>query len=498
MPKRVGKILVVDDDENICRLCAVSLKNAGYGVTTTNNPLDAFEIAKDDAFDLILTDIKMPQMNGIELMQRLKEFSPDNVVIFMTGFATLDIAIKAVQEGAYNFIHKPFNLNEMILAVNNAIEKRQLMQENIRLKTLVNLYQVSEQIGRTNEPFKLLESILSTCLLETRASKGLIFFIDHELQEIYVRHSQGIDKNEAHKIYIKKNEGVIGYVYHTQKSIIANKLNEMDSPKPCEIERRLGNNLLALPIRNKNKKLGVLAIFRNGLRPFQITDRDFVKILTVQAGMAFDNADLVMDQEILFLETMKSLASALDARDRYTLGHSRRVSAIAVAIGKQIQLTDKELEEIELAGMLHDIGKIGIRDAILQKPSSLTKEEYEIIKTHPEKGFQILKHIKRLSTVVEAVYAHHEWYNGQGYPRGLAGNEIHIYSAILTIADVFDAITSERPYRRGSTFQQAKEIIGKYSNTQFRPDLVDIFMTFSTDEIKYIIDQIQYAAYPPV
>jgi putative nucleotidyltransferase with HDIG domain len=482
-----GKILVVDDDENICRLCTSTLENIGYRVTSVTDSLKALHLARTEAFDLILTDIKMPQLNGIELLKKLRETSPDNLVIFMTGFASVDIAIKALQEGAANLIHKPFHVSELQLAIKNAIERRRLIQENIRLKTLVELFRVSEKIGQTNDPYQLLQIILSTCILETKSQRGAVFFFDPESNEIYMRHAVGFLSQFLEWLRFSKEDGVVGNVFRRGEPILANDLQVFQAPPATKWEKQSGTHLLALPLRNKNGVVGVLALFRESFVQFREADRDFVQILATQLGIALDNVELALDQEILFLETMKSLASALDARDRYTLGHSRRVSALSVRISEKLGLSENDLEIVALAGTLHDIGKIGIQDSILQKPAALTEDEYKIIKTHPEKGVQILKHIHRLSDVVEAVYAHHEWYNGNGYPRGLTRNEIPIYSAILTVADVFDAVTSERPYRQAMSICQAKEIIQQFSGIQFHPEVAIAFSSFSIEFLQNVL-----------
>lgn len=488
MTKHVGKILVVDDDEGICKLCETSLGRAGYGVTTTSNPIDACELVEQDSFDLILTDIKMPRMNGMDLMRRIKSISPEKVVIFMTAYPTLDMAVDAVREGAYNFLNKPFTIHEMVLAVNNAFERQKLIQENVRLKTLVGLFQASEKIGRTSDPAKLLDLVLTTCLVETESQRAAIFYYDKTEQELYIKHSIGDFPEVQVKLQSNEVEGLVRFVFNSRQGIIANSFREQKFPAPASWERAMGRHALVLPIFNSNDILGVLALFKEVHHPYQSTERDFVSILTTQAGTALDNVELILDQEIFFLETMMSLASTIDARDTYTHGHSRRVSALSAAIGRKMSLSTNEIEEIKITGLLHDIGKIGIQDSILRKKAPLTNEEFDIIKTHPEKGFQILRHIQRLSNVVQAVYAHHEWYNGKGYPRNLKKNEIPLYSQILTIADVFDALTSGRPYRDKISYKQTKSMITKYSGIQFHPDVVDVFNTFTNEELELIIN----------
>lgn len=488
MQGKTGKILIVDDDEYICKLCANSLKNVGYGVRTTCNPNEAYQIASNNNFDLILTDIRMPQMSGIELMQRLKKQVPELPVVLMTGYATLDTAIKAIKGGAYNFIHKPFNVHEIVVAVQNAIERRRLFQENMRLKTLVNLFQVSEKIGNTLEKSKLFNLILNTALIETGADKGLIFNQEEDTDFYGVRYAIGLDDSFAEKIRIPSKKGIIGHVFETKSAVLTKDTQGSDELQAEPVERKLGTSILAVPMQNKNRIQGVLALFKNQSSAFKESDKDIAVILANQTAIALDNAELILDLEILFLEAMKALASALDAKDPYTHGHSRRVSIIAYAIGKNMQLSNKQLEEIELAGVLHDIGKIGINDEILQKPGGLTPQEYKIIKMHTVKGYNILKHIKRLSTVVEAVYTHHEWYNGKGYPRGLAGDAIPIEGSIIAVADAFDTISSDRPYRARKSYAETIEILKAYSGTQFHPKVIEAIVKISLEHFEELLN----------
>jgi len=178
----------------------------------------------------------------------------------------------------------------------------------------------------------------------------------------------------------------------------------------------------------------------------------------------------------LFYTTIKSIASALDAKDSYTHGHSLRVTMYSLIMAKYMgNIDEKFKEELETAGLLHDIGKIGIADAILCKTGKLSDEEFEIIKSHPDKGKKLLNNIKRLDCVSEWLNSHHERWDGTGYPRGLKGEEIPISARIIAIADTYDAMTSSRSYRKSLPHEVAKNEIISCRGTQFDPDLVDIF-----------------------
>lgn len=186
---------------------------------------------------------------------------------------------------------------------------------------------------------------------------------------------------------------------------------------------------------------------------------------------------------IQLLETIKSLALALEARDPYTLGHSEQVTAYSVAIAERMKLSREEIERIREAGLLHDIGKIGITDAILLKPDRLTAEEYDKIKEHPEIGKRILAPVRSLADKIPFIYYHHERYDGKGYPEGLKGEKIPLGARIIAVADTFQAMTSDRPYRKALSRQIAIDELNHNKGTQFDPKIVDEFLAI-VDAIK--------------
>ncbi|HZE68234.1 MAG TPA: HD domain-containing phosphohydrolase [Pyrinomonadaceae bacterium] len=178
----------------------------------------------------------------------------------------------------------------------------------------------------------------------------------------------------------------------------------------------------------------------------------------------------------LFVGTVKSLAAAIDGKDPYTRGHSERVSRFSVAIAQRLGLPDDEVEKIRISALLHDVGKIGIDDKILKKPASLTDEEYEIMKQHPQKGFKIMSHIPALKEFLPGMYMHHEMINGQGYPQGLKGDEIPIMARIVAVADTFDAMTTDRPYQSAMKFEDAVARIETFVGTRYDAQVVAAFV----------------------
>ncbi|MFN2531544.1 MAG: HD domain-containing phosphohydrolase [Pyrinomonadaceae bacterium] len=178
----------------------------------------------------------------------------------------------------------------------------------------------------------------------------------------------------------------------------------------------------------------------------------------------------------LFIGTVKALAAAIDGKDPYTRGHSERVSRFSVAIAQRLNLTDDEVEKIRISALLHDVGKIGIDDNILKKPSALTDEEYEIMKKHPQKGFKIMSQIPAMKEFLPGMYMHHEMVDGRGYPQGLKSEEIPLMGKIVAVADTFDAMTTERPYQKAMKFEDALVRIESFVGTRYDPRVVEAFV----------------------
>ena len=177
----------------------------------------------------------------------------------------------------------------------------------------------------------------------------------------------------------------------------------------------------------------------------------------------------------LFLGTVKALAAAIDGKDPYTRGHSERVSRVSMAIAQRLGLSDEECEKIRVSALLHDVGKIGIDDKVLKKPAALTDEEYEVMKQHPQKGYKILSQIPGMKEFLPGMYMHHEMINGQGYPQGLKGDEIPLMGLIVSVADTFDAMTTDRPYQRAMKFEDAVERIQSFVGTRYDARVVAAF-----------------------
>jgi len=324
--KREG-ILIVDDEELIRRLLHQKLSSEGYRCQKASSAAQALDKLKSNPVELVILDIKMPGKSGMELLLELRARYPDTAVIMATAIADTTTAIQCMKEGAYDYITKPFNLDEVVLSIDRALEKRRLELEN----------------------------------------------------KDYQQHLEQKVEEQAGKIRTS------------------------------------------------------------------------------------------------FLNAVTALAYALEAKDIYTSGHSQRVTKISVAIAGELGMPQDSVDKIRLAGLVHDIGKIGIRESVLNKPAPLTDEEFRHIRSHCQAGEHILTPIVEDREILRAVRHHHERYDGMGYPDGLKGEQIPLGAKILSVADAFDAMTSERPYRSAMSAQDACAEIERCKGTQFAPRVADAF-----------------------
>ncbi|MDO8886598.1 HD domain-containing phosphohydrolase [Candidatus Oleimmundimicrobium sp.] len=218
-------------------------------------------------------------------------------------------------------------------------------------------------------------------------------------------------------------------------------------------------------MRVKDEVIGVINVGSNCPQKFRNEDLELLSTLSGEVAVSIHNATLFNELEELYIETIKAFVEAIEAKDSYTRGHSENVTKYAIMIADKIDFSEEDKRTIKSAGLLHDIGKIGIKEDILNKPGGLTKEEYDIVKTHPYIAVQILGQISNLKDVIPIIYHHHEKYDGKGYLKKLKGEEIPLGARILAVVDSFDAMTSARPYRPALSFDKAvkklKENVGK-------------------------------------
>jgi putative nucleotidyltransferase with HDIG domain len=230
---------------------------------------------------------------------------------------------------------------------------------------------------------------------------------------------------------------------------------------------------MSVPLIGKNKLFGVLNVSKFSGAPFSTSDLQIALILSSQVVTALENASLYENLRENYFRTVQALVAAVEAKDPYTRWHSANVAKYAVSVARDMEMTPAQLEEIHIAAILHDMGKIGISELIISKPEGLNQEEYDIMKDHPAHGIRILEPIGFPPAIITAIYQHHERFDGKGYPLGLAGEEITLAARILNVADTIDAMVSERPYRGKISVQGVLLELERESGWQFDPRVAE-------------------------
>jgi HD-GYP domain-containing protein (c-di-GMP phosphodiesterase class II) len=235
--------------------------------------------------------------------------------------------------------------------------------------------------------------------------------------------------------------------------------------------------VLNIPVTVKEDYYGSLIVSSDLEDGFSSDDIDVLEKLTDQIGVALQSVLQLEEKESLLLGALKALSAAIDAKSRWTAGHSERVQHLATALGMAAGLDENQLDCLSIASLLHDIGKLGIKEEILDKPGRLSEEEYAVIKTHPETGAQIFAHIPQYPEVTEGILRHHERWDGKGYPGRLMGKDIPLIGQIICIADVYDAVSADRPYRKGMAPEEITVFFQEERGRMFSPRLCDLFLS---------------------
>jgi putative nucleotidyltransferase with HDIG domain len=464
------KILVVDDEHMIRNLCSHILSDERYQVTTVSNGAAALEELERSSADLLITDIKMPGMDGLELFERVKGMSQDIVTVFITGHGTLDTAIESLMRGVDGFVLKPFTQEELVSAVERAISRSRLKKENIRLKALIPLFEISKLLVTEIDLSHLFKIITDVLVQEFAADRVSLMLTDEATGTLLIRASHGLPSDIALRARRKLGEGVSGLVLKHRKPLI---ISSGKHPDPDVMEAMNRENMptscMSVPLAGKDKLFGVLNVSKFSGASFTTSDLQIISILASQVVTAMENAALFENLRENYFRTVQALVAAVEAKDPYTRWHSTNVAKYAVEIARAMEISPSQLEEIHIAAILHDVGKIGISDMIISKPDRLSREEFDIMKDHSAHGIRILEPIGFPPAIINAIHQHHERYDGKGYPQGLAGEDITLTARILNVADTIDAMISERPYRGMITPEDVLLELEREAGRQFDP-----------------------------
>ena len=493
-------ILVVDDDEMILEVFKDFFHaTEAYSLLTAADGAKALEICENNKVDFCFTDLNMPGMDGIEFVNRIQEVDNTIPVVVMTGYPSADSAIATLKNGVVDFMVKPFRMQGIRLTIQKALERRALFVENMLLKEEIKSKERLESLNRELSAKINDVNILNVILQKVdrvRTSSGLFDLIVKLSAEI-------TGSNESHFHIADESLGrpaLVASFYEEGRSSNQNSLKYIEKillkrisegvpflmKDACDssLSNTGSRSLIATPLKIRDKVFGMLtAVVEGRLEPFTEKDLYYLNFMAMRAAFVIENVALYDNIYENLFATLYAFVEAIEARDPYTKQHSSRVAEFALQIGKEIGCSQEELDLLNFSGHLHDIGKIGIRDSILLKPGPLTKEEYEIIKKHPVIGSNIIGHLGLMSEEQRIIHHHHERWDGSGYPDGLKAEEIPFLSRILALADVYDAMASDRAYRKRIPDKIIIETITENAGTQFDKKVVQSFIKVYEREV---------------
>ena len=454
----------------------------------------------------LLNDAKYLASSSNSLFaQKINVFVSSLIEYYEKNYNT---ALNLIKASLYIKIPEGNKLDEAILKYKQKIEdeNRQkvisstppsFIPNEIKDDALLALLQVGRTIAVETNIDSLLTIIAQQIQQALVADRCTVFLLDDEHNELWSKVALGLEMQE---IRFAANKGLAGHVAMTGETINIKNAYESEYFNK-DIDLKTGyktRNILCMPIRNLSHQIvGVFQVLNKFDGDFTQKDEDLLIAIGSSAGIALENANLfnkqkklIEEQKKLFSSFIDTLAASIDARDKITAGHSKRVTLYAELICEKYKLSDEEKEIIKNASLLHDIGKIGIKDSVLQKEGKLTPEEYEHIKEHARLTHNILGKVyisKNFEDVAEIASSHHEKFDGTGYYRGLKGENIPLGGRILAVCDVFDAITSKRHYRNKMEIKDALKIILDGKNTHFDENIVNAFMNIDTYSILNVI-----------
>jgi len=487
-----ARVLVVDDEKVIREILSEFLTMEGYVVRSVEDGERALQELKLRPYDMVISDLKMPKLSGLQLLERITDDGLDVLTVIMTGFGTVETAIQAMKRGAYDYILKPFKVEEVIHVVQRGLDRQRLQAENIRLNEALTIYKVSEAIATSLDLDHVLDVILHAALDEMDGDVATLHLQSpingsYEERLRLVRDNHDQVKRSAMPT---PNLPELLNAYKTGRPILAHGVKANRFFGTSGADKQLVS-YSSVPLQIASRIVGMLNVFSfTRGKKFDEGQRKMLSVLASRAATAIDNArlydDLVernaelrtanMSLEENFKQTVSGFAQALEESDLYTRGHSERVSLYSELIAQGLTLPDNEAELVIQSGLMHDIGKIGVRYDLINKPGKLTPEEVQIFREHPEKGKRILQPIPCMHNLIDGCWCHHEWFDGGGYPRGLAGQNIPLVGRIVAIADAYDAMTSDRAYRRALPHDVAVAEIERCSGTQFDPEISELFL----------------------
>lgn len=352
-------------------------------------------------------------------------------------------------------------------------EREHEIQLRHKMAELLAIRELGKAIRSVLNVDELAKVVVKIIAKKLKADVGSIMFLDKRKHELKILASAGIEKNKKERYTLKVGEGLAGWCLQHKEPVKSYDMEKDPRFKQTSKRSYRKREFMCAPFISRNHAIGVFSIEKSqDAHPYTKDDLELLRTFVDETVASFENAMLFENIQQAYYDTIRALVIAMESKDPYMHGHGDRVAKYAVKIAKKLGLPEEEIKTINFFSILHDIGKIGVPEEILAKPGKLTAREWELIRKHPTIGESIIEPIEFLQPVRTLLRHHHEWYDGRGYPDKLKGENIALAARILSVADAYDAMQSDRPYRKALSKEKALQELQRASGTQFDPEVV--------------------------
>jgi response regulator RpfG family c-di-GMP phosphodiesterase len=482
------KILVVDDNPEVINILGDFLGLNGCEIYKATCGREALKMLEKKDPEIVILDVQLPDLNGITLIDTIKVTKPTTAIIMATGYYDPNFVIDAMKKGASDFLLKPFELDKLMLVMMRVLRERKLLIENESMMQNLSDKKKIEHLNR--ELQKRIKELTTMYHISNRFNSINIF------EDVYEKMVQIVGETldvRSCGYYVPDGDTneLILYTGHTkdgeppgwdwQRISVP---EDLSGPARRKRKHVVKDNRIYLPLVIQGEPIGfIMTEAKMNGRGSKSLENDafFLRLIAEKASTQIENRMLYESLFENILHTLKSLIIAITKRDLYTEGHCKRVTGMSLALGERLGVSDYEKDVIKVVCPVHDLGKIGIPDSILLKPSRLSDEEYAIMQSHSVYGEEIMSRFEILAKEARIIRHHHERYDGKGYPDRLAGQDIPVCSRIIAVCDAYDAMVTDRPYRKAMGMDEIVAEITRSGGSQFDPGIVEAFVDLVRD-----------------
>jgi response regulator RpfG family c-di-GMP phosphodiesterase len=493
--KKKGTVLIIEDEEHF-RTYLESIVKRDYHYYSAGSWSAAKSLLYENDIDIVLVDLRLPGVSGKRIVETIyREFYERIHTIVITGYENDWEDQCALKCGVHSYFRKgAFRPEDLISVMDSCTSFQNIVKSTtgtsysgagtnskVRLETLEKLYDFTNKLTSLDNLNDVIDNVIKTIKNITGCMRISVMLLSDDDETLYINKAIGIHEDIIKSTRIRIGENIAGRAFHDRKIISSGSRSNL-CDKYFKYQQRgpfMSIPLVEVPYKRGKKPIGVINLTnKKGGENFTVAEKNLLLYLANSASIAIKNELRKKALEKASIDTLILLTNVIEARDTYTQGHSIRVSQYACEIADRLGFSDDSISEVRYGAQLHDIGKIEIPDAVLLKKGSLTIMEYDIMKKHPITSKKIVDHIAFFDPIKGLFLHHHERFDGGGYPHGIKGRNIEIGARIIAVADAYDAMTSDRPYRRAMSNNIALSTLIEEKGKQFDPEFVDIFIDY--------------------